>query len=595
MHNKQKSISKTYNINGLKYKYSYCQIIYDNIKHRCNSSDDWNVSGIPLQPKDTTGKVQQMPTPDEVSILEDGSSLLSEINVSGGTIDKAQFIADPSNDFLSIVVAQDARFNSGATGIVTGLSYNISYNWRPVCSGTPATSFTTIKIDEVNNVYGSSGTIIQTPIELPDLKNESIWQYGNILVKQTLQIVNNIATGRFDTGMYKYIVTNKDNVAHSVGIRIMVDTTLDDYDYAPFLIPKVGAVTDEMEFIGSDIPQYWQSFYSLANPDILAQGTLIGGGATTPDRFIIAYWWDICVTEWDYIVDPLKSILYDSAVAVYWNPVVISPGESHEFITYYGLGTLNGNVDLSTTGPVELFLINNEWSPNPFLVTAYITNTSTSPMSNVSVTLSLSFGLALAPGETAIHIIPSINPGDIKQTSWSVIALVDGTLTYLVTALEQTVPREITVPPKRQPITEAKVMLTVYNCLLVVNNQSIDNHNKVFLKSGNPVTEIVKLPVVPGIIGTPITVSSVSINSSCFHKPQIKLDFIINITIPADVLITNLTFQVFKSCCKNSRKIPVGPQWIFKKSSEEQTTFLYSFLYLIMKMTYVKVNIIDTL
>ncbi|WP_298846313.1 hypothetical protein [Clostridium sp.] len=39
----------------------------------------------------------------------------------------AQIIADPSNDYLSILVGADAKFNSGATGVIIGQSYNISF------------------------------------------------------------------------------------------------------------------------------------------------------------------------------------------------------------------------------------------------------------------------------------------------------------------------------------------------------------------------------------------------------------------------------------------------------------------------------------
>lgn len=366
-----------------------------------------------------------------------------ETQIEKSSLANESIVADPNNDFLSIQVGTDARYNSGATGLVTGVSYNISYDWP----GQPGTSFTTIRIDGTDSVYGTDGTMVQAPTELPNLKNEAIWQYGNIDVKQTLQIVFNGATGRVDTGMYKYTVTNNDTVAHSVGIRNMIDTMLNSNDGAPFRIPGVGAVTTEMEFLSASIPQYWQAFYSLANPDILAQGNLIGGDATTPDRFVIAAWPRIQSTLWDYTVDPSISVTSDSAVAVYWNPVVINPGESRDFVTFYGLATLSGNTDLSITGPSQLSIVNNAWSPNPFTVTAYITNNTGSDMTNVPVTLSLPAGLGFAPGETATHIILSIASGTTEQTSWSVEALTDGTWTYSVTALNQTVSRTVVVPP----------------------------------------------------------------------------------------------------------------------------------------------------
>lgn len=387
-------------------------------------------------------------------------------------------IGDPNNEYLGILVAENAKFNSGATGIVTGASYNISYYW----SSTPWSSFTTIKIDEVSYVYGSSGIMIQPPTELPDFKNETILQYGNIQVKQTLQIVHNISTGRDDNGMYKYTVTNNDTIAHSVGIRIMIDTMLENNDGAPFRIPNVGAVTSEMEFFNSNIPPYWQAFYSLDNPDIVAQGTLIGGGATIPDRFIIAAWPSIYdnISLWDYTVTPSLPVTGDSAVAIYWNSVVINPGESREFITFYGLTTLSGTADLSITGPTELAVINNEWSPNPFVIIAYITNNTSSMINDVHITLSLPAGLGFAPGETATHIITSIDSGATQQTSWSVIGRLAGSWIYSVTAVNQVVTRKINIPPiKANVYKECSLIISDPVCQLNFCLDAPDPYNPV--------------------------------------------------------------------------------------------------------------------
>lgn len=247
-----------------------------------------------------------------------------------------------NNDYLCISIAENGLFNSYATGIITGSSYNISFS----SPDSPVTSVTTIEIDGVNYVYGISGILIEPPTELPNLKNESIYKYRNIQVKQTLQIVEHTSAGHADTGMYKYTVTNNDTIAHNIGLRIMIDTMIDDNDGAPFNIPGVGTITHEMEFIGSDIPQHWQIFHSLNKPNITAQGTLIGGAATTPDKFVIAAWPNIKVTSWDYTVNTAQSITTDSAAAIYWNPCVVEPGKSHEFITLYGLSatSITGNI-----------------------------------------------------------------------------------------------------------------------------------------------------------------------------------------------------------------------------------------------------------
>lgn len=241
-----------------------------------------------------------------------------------------------SNDYLSISITENGLFNSYATSNVTGVPYNIMFS----SEDSQSTSFTTIKIDDVNFVYGLIGKMIQGPTELPELKNESIYKYRKIEVKQTLQIIKNTFSNHEDTGMYKYTVTNNDTVSHKIGIRIMIDTMIKDNDGAPYIIPNIGTVTNEREFKNQDIPKEWQVYYSYDNPNISAKGTLIDGAVTKPDRFVIAAWPNIKVTSWDYEIDSSLSILKDSAVAIYWNPVIINPGESREFITFYGLNTI---------------------------------------------------------------------------------------------------------------------------------------------------------------------------------------------------------------------------------------------------------------
>ncbi|WP_300386199.1 hypothetical protein [Clostridium sp.] len=240
-----------------------------------------------------------------------------------------------SNDYLSISVAGNGFFNSHAINTITGEPYNIMFSSKDSFS----TSFTTIKIDDINFVYGLIGQMIQEPKEFPEFKNESIYKYRNIEVKQTLQIVKN-TFNNYDDGMYKYTVTNNDSISHSVGVRIMIDTMIQDNDGAQLFIPNIGTINNEMDFAGSDIPRYWQVLYSNDNLNTSAKGTLISEVVTTPDRFVIAAWPNIKITTWDYEINNSIAITSDSAVAIYWNSVIIEPGESREFITFYGLNTI---------------------------------------------------------------------------------------------------------------------------------------------------------------------------------------------------------------------------------------------------------------
>ncbi|WP_443661877.1 DUF4489 domain-containing protein [Clostridium sp.] len=100
--------------------------------------------------------------------------------------------------------------------------------------------------------------------------------------------------------------------------------------------------------------------------------------------------------------------------------------------------------------------------------------------------------------------------------------------------------------------------------------------NNIILKCGNTISSIVQLPLVPGLLGTPITVANVTINTSCLENPEIKLDFALNIAIPEGVTIDNLIFQVFKFCQDINQKIPVGPPWSFKNTLLMETNKIFS-------------------
>lgn len=73
----------------------------------------------------------------------------------------------------------------------------------------------------------------------------------------------------------------------------------------------------------------------LKNPGLVAYFTLkLGGSLTPPDRFLITHFPGPLGTKWDV---PVQDIGNDSAVALYWNPVEIAPGDHREAGFAYGL------------------------------------------------------------------------------------------------------------------------------------------------------------------------------------------------------------------------------------------------------------------
>jgi len=360
---------------------------------------------------------------------------------------------DPSNTYIGVDVGPDGRFTIGA---FQPAPWDLLYGWP----GAPFTSFTTIRIDGLDYLYGypvySNAVFIQPPYDVDSLTNLSKWQVGDIIITQTLHITIGMSTGNPDTIKIQYDVMNNGPVSHQVGTRVLMDTEINYNDGAPFWIPGLTTpITTETELFPPNIPLYYQTFFGLNDPAHVAQGILGAYDATLPDRFVMASWPDMDNTNWNYVVTPGKVFgtvdWPDSAVALYWNPQTLAAGATRTYITYYGLGSIAGSASLGLSGPTQLKGFQIYWSPNPFTVTAYLTNNKQIPIAGDSLTLSFDVGsgLSLAPGESANHPLAAIAPGASAQTSWSVVPTAAGTWSYSVSDASSpplSAQRSITVP-----------------------------------------------------------------------------------------------------------------------------------------------------
>jgi uncharacterized repeat protein (TIGR01451 family) len=267
----------------------------------------------------------------------------------------------------------------------------------------------------------------------------------------------NSQTGLEDVARIAYTVENLGTVSHSVGLRFMNDTMINNDDGAPFRIPEQGILTTESDFTGSNVPDSFQVFYDVTNDYHVASATLRGGDATYPDRLVLAYWGTLYVSLWDYTTDPGFSFTHDAAYALYWDPTDLAPGASRTYVTYYGLGQFDANLapplGLGLSGPASLALAGGGYSPNPFTITATVLNNGTATATDVQLSLNLPSGLSLAGG-TAVQSLGDVPVGVERQVSWSILAQPQtaGTvLTYSVTASatnadDKTISRQIAVP-----------------------------------------------------------------------------------------------------------------------------------------------------
>jgi len=332
--------------------------------------------------------------------------------------DQTQVLPGVSNDYVQVVAGSDGTFVIGTTG---GDPTTPADDDKQLMFGypdVPWSSLTTLRVVTGGSVddYALSWNPPDEPPAVAGDRITATWLLGGIEVSQTLRPWRNPYTGREDTVRIEYSLVNRDVVSHSVGLRLMLDVQVGGNDGAPYLIPEKGNVTTETEYSGPAVPALWQAFESAVFEPISlkAMGILQGHGATPPDRLVIANWRYIFPkpNPWEYTVITELEVTYDSATALYWNPVALAPGGSRTVVTYYGLAGEGGG-DAWFTAPVALTC-----DALAFDAVLWVSNTGTSAFRGGQATISLPLGLVLGPSEAKIKPLADVPPGDTASTSW---------------------------------------------------------------------------------------------------------------------------------------------------------------------------------
>ena len=324
------------------------------------------------------------------------------------------------NDYIGLYTNQNGRYSIGTTG---GDPENEKDENKKILYGydSGSTSYTTFRINGSNYQYSSRTSAFDTD----RADNTSEMDQQGIHITQKLSMLHNSATGRDDVVEIRYTVQNESDEEKNIGCRIMMDTQLGGNDSAPFRIPGVGAVTTETEYEGEDIPQIWQAFDSLSDPSVIAQGRFYKSTADRPDKVQFGNWRGMSGTAWDYPTHN-GSGNGDSAVAVTWKENTLAPGETREYVTYYGLSEFSQDISapliLSVYSEAELEEQDGSYVPNPFPVSAYIENIGSDTAKEVSVKLELPKGLTLAGDSEETVILGDVPVSRMRQAGWQVQA-----------------------------------------------------------------------------------------------------------------------------------------------------------------------------
>ncbi|WP_461371693.1 hypothetical protein [Candidatus Darwinibacter acetoxidans] len=416
--------------------------------------------------------------------------LTLSLSVLFATAAWAQEIVEISNEYIRIVVndgeLNGGRFSVGTTGGDPGR--DTDNNKALIYGGDdPWTSYTTVKVDNQNWIYGNPtdrragyeglyGELVQPPTVV-DGKIESSWMLGPIQVWQVLSITRSSTTGLLDTAQIEYHLENTDTETHMVGLRLMLDTMLGANDGAPFRVED-RALTSDTVYYSQNMPEFWQAFDSLSSPQVMAQGTLRRSDIVPPDRAYFTNWGSVADAAWNFDFIPGRDFTrvgeweLDSAIALFWDPVVLAPGESRSYVTYYGLGGVTiaaGDLIVGLTSPAQVPADSEGFQT--FSITAYVENDGEGDALDVVAELKLPKELELV-GSPARVSLGDLPVGETAQTGWQVRAQsnAEGVFSYevVVTSTNSETNKasrsiEVLSPARLQPLVSAPPALGVKN------------------------------------------------------------------------------------------------------------------------------------
>ncbi len=340
------------------------------------------------------------------------------------------------NDYIAIIVNQDenamGRFAVETTG---GDPMKTEDENMPLIYGRPQPwpSYTTIKINGENYVFGGEtgrragrdglyGQVKTPPQVIEGEKILTVTDYDGILVEQILSFSRGITTGLYDSARIEYRIENTTEQEKEIGIRIMLDTMLGENDGAPFMVRDQTVDTDR-RIAGEDLPDFWQAFDSISTPTVISQGTFRRPEVTVPEAVYFSDWGSLADGIWNFDFNPGQEFIraggfdIDSAMAMYWNPETLLPGESRVYSTEYGLGGVDIVPGLLSLLVPRIPDFAFQEQDDTFDVIANIGNDSEIVLEDVTVEIELSDGFNTVNYKRQLG---DFEPGHVEPISWEV-------------------------------------------------------------------------------------------------------------------------------------------------------------------------------
>ncbi len=280
-----------------------------------------------------------------------------------------------------------------------------------------ATSDMQLCIDGMSDDTNSGGTITTSA---EDKSIVTVYADRNgISSKRVITFIEN-ANGIENTVEVKFVVTNNDTVDHKVGTRIMLDTMLGSNDHAPFRIPGIGALTTRLQLEGDDIPVMYQAFDDLEAPSVISTGSFAKGSGR-PD-YVQFNNYSVSKNSYEAPCDT-EETLGDSVVNAVWKQATLAPGQTKEYVVYYGLGEVNVSAEselvLGATKVDANFTVNEDGTGyNPVSIMGYLKNSGDVVLNNAEISIELPEGVSIVNGDSTVSF-DTLAVDQEQQTTWT--------------------------------------------------------------------------------------------------------------------------------------------------------------------------------
>jgi len=297
-----------------------------------------------------------------------------------------------------------------------------------------ATNNTCIRIGNDDSLFGQlpgkwaseKGRRLDLVEEIKGRRWKSVMDFPEeIRVTQTIAILPNEETLKFDTCLIHYLVENRSGDAKNIGVRFMLDASIGDNHGVSFRIPGTPGLVDSMrDFHKGEIPN---SVQALEQSDSQDPGTVAQLGLRLPDfrlnegdpeldpweRLVICRWKDRDV-RWDWDFKPINEDpeRKSSCVVLYWPEEALPAGGKRAMAFTYGLGSPTSTLPEG----MELTLDHRSIRPGQvFTVTAHVNNSQPDQM--IHLHLPEDGGFSLVDGQERGQA-----GGEKGQASWKVRA-----------------------------------------------------------------------------------------------------------------------------------------------------------------------------